>query len=101
MSDIHVILDRARKELLELTTRNRLLDTPRGRPRALTVEVVDERSAEIFDLLVGQGRKLGFLAPPGKHRDRRVHDPTDDPFVDLAPPEEDDLGCGWRRRPPS
>ena len=90
MGDLRGILDRARKELLELSPRNRLLDTPRGRPRALLVEVVDERSAEIFDLLVGQGRKLGFLAQP-EIAESDEPDTAQDAFSGLAPPEEADL----------
>ena len=64
MDDIRSILERARKDLLELTTRNRLLNTPRRRMRAATIEVVDERSDQIFDLLVRHRRKMGFLARP-------------------------------------
>lgn len=54
-------LESARRELLDLTTRNRLLDTPRHRTRAKTVEVVDEKGDEIFRLLFLEGRKLAFL----------------------------------------
>jgi DNA polymerase III delta prime subunit len=90
MDDIHSILERARKDLLELTTRNRLLNTPRHRPRAATIEVVDERSDQIFDLLVRHRRRMGFRARP---QESAAGDPdqTNDPFADLAPPDDDDL----------
>jgi hypothetical protein len=90
MDDIHSILDRARKGLLELTTRNRLLNTPRRRPRAATIEVVDERSDQIFDLLVRHRRKMGFLARPQESAADDA-DQTNDPFADLAPPDDEDL----------
>jgi Protein of unknown function (DUF4011) len=90
MDDLHGILERARKELLELTTRNRLLNTPRRRPRAATIEVVDERSDQIFDLLVRHHRKLGFVARP-EESGGEASDQTIDPFADLAPPDDEDL----------
>jgi very-short-patch-repair endonuclease len=57
-------LDRARTELLDLSGRNRLLNTPRRTRTARTVEVVDERSEEVFRLLVEQGRSFTFA--PGR-----------------------------------
>jgi hypothetical protein len=56
----------------------------------LLVEVVDERSAETFDLLIGQGRKLGFLAQP-EIVEPDGPDTAQDAFSGLAPPEEGDL----------
>jgi hypothetical protein len=90
MYDIHSVLERARKDLLELTTRNRLLNTPRHRTRAAIIEVIDERSDQVFDLLVRHRRKMGFLARP---QESTVDDPdqTNDPFADLAPPDDEDL----------
>jgi Protein of unknown function (DUF4011)/AAA domain len=58
-------LDRARLELLDLSTRNRLLSTPRRSRTARTIEIVDEYSAEIFRLLVREGRALTFAAGRG------------------------------------
>ena len=57
-------LETARRELLDLTTRNRLLSTPRHSPRAKTVEIVDEKASEIFRLLVTEAKKLSFLPKP-------------------------------------
>jgi len=62
-------LESARRELLDLTTRNRLLATPRHSSRAKTVEVVDERSTEIFRLLVAEGKQLSFLPKPTEDED--------------------------------
>src|SRR3954447_3996809 len=57
-------LDRLRTELLDLSARNRLLNTPRRSRYARTIEVVDERSQEIFRLLVQEGRAFTFT--PGR-----------------------------------
>jgi hypothetical protein len=59
-------LDRARLELLDLSTRNRLLSTPRRSRTARTIEIVDECSVEVFRLLVREGRALTFAAASGK-----------------------------------
>ena len=57
-------LERARTELLDLSARNRLLNIPRSAKSARTLEVVDERSDEVFRLLVGASRPFTFL--PGR-----------------------------------
>ena len=59
-------LDRARAELLDLSARNRLLNVPRFSKAARTVEVVDERSAELFRLLVREAKAFTFV--PGKEK---------------------------------
>jgi Protein of unknown function (DUF4011)/AAA domain len=89
MDDIRNILEQARKDLLELTPRNRLLSTPRRRPRAATIEVVDERSDHIFDLLVRHRGRMGFLARP--QQNSADDSDENDPFDDIAPPDEEDL----------
>jgi len=53
-------LDAARQDLLELSTRNRLLSTPRHAKRARALEVVDEKSDELYRLLVEGGASLTF-----------------------------------------
>lgn len=50
----------ARQDLLELSTRNRLLSTPRHRKRAKAVEIVDERSGIVFARLVEGGKTMTF-----------------------------------------
>ena len=49
-------LERARMELLDLGARNRLLHVPRFSKSAKTIDVVDERSAEVFRLLVRESK---------------------------------------------
>ncbi len=41
-------IERARTELLDLSARNRLLNVPRFSKSAKTIDIVDEKSAEIF-----------------------------------------------------
>ena len=68
-------LERARMELLDLSARNRLLHVPRFSKSAKTIDVVDEKSAEIFRLLVRENRPLTFL--PGRP-DRAVAESTEE-----------------------
>lgn len=57
-------LQQARRELLDLSGRNRLLNTPLGRGRSTRVDVVDERSTDVFRLLVLERREMSFAAAP-------------------------------------
>jgi hypothetical protein len=54
------LLQNARLELLDLTARNRLLNTPRRSRRSISLEIVDEIGAEIYRLLVRENRSLSF-----------------------------------------
>ena len=55
-------LDRARTELLDLSARNRLLNMPKSGKSSKTIELVDERSSEVFRLLVA-GHRVEEIAP--------------------------------------
>ncbi len=84
-------LDRARTELLDLSARNRLLNMPRSAKGARAVEIVDEKTAEIFRLLVREGRPFTFVAG----RAARAGDETEagddvDEIDDLAQPDDDE-----------
>lgn len=61
---LHSKLEAARKDLLELSTRNRLLNTPRGGSRLRNIEIVDELSEAVFRVLVREQKALSFL--PGR-----------------------------------
>lgn len=61
-SGLHHVLENARRELLDLTTRNRLLHTPRNRTRSTRLEIVDEMSDEVYWRLAVQGKAMSFLA---------------------------------------
>ncbi len=54
-------LNTSRQTLLDLSTRNRLLHIPRRSKNIKTIEVVGESSVEVFQLLVKEGKTLGFL----------------------------------------
>lgn len=54
-------VNRARLELLDLSTRNRLLNTPRS-GRAKTVEVINELAKVMYKTLVVDGKRFTFVA---------------------------------------
>jgi very-short-patch-repair endonuclease len=55
-------LERARMELLDLSARNRLLNMPRGAKGARSIDVIDEKSDEVFRLLAREGKAFAFVA---------------------------------------
>ncbi|UAY76419.1 DUF3320 domain-containing protein [Pseudoxanthomonas sp. X-1] len=59
--DLKSKIEKARLELLDLSTRNRLLHTPRG-GRAKTVEVVHELAKAMYQTLVIDGKRFTFVA---------------------------------------
>ena len=63
-STLRLKLQDARMGLLDLSARNRLLNTPRSAKNARTIEIVDEKAAEVFRLLVVEERSLTFT--PGR-----------------------------------
>ena len=65
-SEISLRLEAARKELLDLGLRNPLLNF---RSRTRRIDVVDELAAEVFRILVAEGRKMTFAALPGAQDD--------------------------------
>ncbi|WP_119680768.1 DUF3320 domain-containing protein [Indioceanicola profundi] len=83
-------LERGRMELLDLSTRNRLIHLPKSRTTK-TIEVVDERTDEVFRLLVGEGKPFTFSAgrraPGEKPEDSQEQDSQE--ITVLAQPEDD------------
>ena len=87
-------LERARTELLDLTARNRLLNIPRSSTTARTIDVVDEKTSEIFRLMVAESRPFTFL--PGKASIKVGLGKTDgdveaEQIDDLAQPDNDSV----------
>lgn len=80
-------LEKARTELLDLTARNRLLNVPRSAKSLRTIDIVDEKSAEIFRLMVTENRPFTFLA--GKAV--AGAETTGDELAELAQPDDDSL----------
>jgi hypothetical protein len=64
MANIGDILNTSRKELLDLSTRNRLLSIPIDSKAARIVQVRDELSEQVFRLLVTEKKTFSFL--PGR-----------------------------------
>lgn len=56
-------LEEARRELLDLSARNRLIHTPRRQQRSSSIEVIDEKAAHVIAALTG-GRSMTFLPRP-------------------------------------
>lgn len=77
---------RDRRSLLDLSTRNRLLNVPMRTRNVRTVELVDERSSQVYRLLQ-EGKGLSFL--PGRNL-------TDEERAELA---EDDVETGGIPQP--
>ncbi|MGV7209250.1 DUF3320 domain-containing protein [Oxalobacteraceae bacterium A2-2] len=83
-------LERARTDLLDLSARNRLLNIPRSAKSARVIEVVDEKSSEIYRILVTEGKTFTFL--PGRAASVSAsaqHD--EDEITDLAQPDDDSV----------
>ena len=80
-------LERARMELLDLSARNRLLNIPRSSRTAGTIEIVDERSAEVFRLLTRENRAFTFLAGRTSEGEPETEDKSEE-ILTLAQPED-------------
>lgn len=88
------IRDRLLKErhaLLDLSTRNRLLNTPLRTRNNRAIEIVDEMASEVFRLLTSN-KALSFL--PGvqlSEEERAELDPDDDVTGGIPQPEDDTI----------
>ncbi|MEM7586831.1 MAG: DUF4011 domain-containing protein, partial [Acidobacteriota bacterium] len=88
---------------MELSTRSRLINTPRRKTRIRTIEVIDELSVEIYRILVVEGRKMSFLPAPEPVTDEpAVEDSSIEAFGQyLAQPDDsptDSQGTATRHR---
>ena len=85
-------LEKERKELLDLSTRTRLLDVPRRLTRVKTVEVVDELADEVFRILAQNKTPMSFL--PATDEAMRAaldgEEPSPEQFSWLAQPDDND-----------
>ncbi len=57
-------LNSTRKDLLDLSARNRLINTRRSAARSSRLDVVDELAEEVFRILIVEKRKMSFLGKP-------------------------------------
>ena len=56
------LLDDARRRLVETGTRNLLIHVNRATTRANSLNIVNERTSDVFDLLRVNGKRMRFLA---------------------------------------
>jgi very-short-patch-repair endonuclease len=89
VADVVKRIQNARRELLDLSARNRLISTPRGTSQGRRIEIDDERSEEVFRLLVRERKVMSFLPGSGEVEDNPVDEET---TVRLMQPEEVDAG---------
>ncbi len=90
-SPLDDIFARTRRNLLDLSLRNRLINTPLGSTRSRRLDIVDEPSDEVFRLLVREQKSFTFLPAIEKDRedDAEKHlsllgQPDDEPFGAVA-----------------
>src|SRR5215813_2353082 len=80
-----------RQALLDLSTRNRLLNTPLRTRNNRAIEIVDEKSNEIFRLLTG-GRTFTFVPGAKLSEEEKANlDPDDDVTGGIPQPADDEL----------
>ncbi|MDJ1506422.1 DUF4011 domain-containing protein [Xanthocytophaga agilis] len=96
-------LEDNRRELLDLSSRNRLISIPLSSKIARVVQIFDEKSEEVFKKLIGEKKAFTFL--PGKIvKDSKVVGEEDksntDLLVELPLPEDDpvDATTGLAKR---
>lgn len=85
-------LERARMELLDLSARNRLLHVPKFSKSAKTIDVVDEKAAEVFRLLMRENKVFTFIAGrPDRAGTAAEEDELEEDLsvIDLGQPEDD------------
>ncbi len=80
------ILDHARQDLLDLSARNRLISTPRDTSGSKRLDIIDERSNEVFRHLVREKKAFTFLAGRGADGHQ---DAIPDPIPALAQPDDE------------
>ena len=95
MSTVITQLEISRQSLLDLSTRNRLINIPLKSKTAKIIEVVDELSPEICRLLLKEGKALSFLAGKAK---KKSEAPTEEDGVS-APLEDDEDHFGELPQP--
>lgn len=87
--ELALLLEGARKRLVETGTRNRLIHVNRSSQRANVLNIINERSDEVFDILRVNRRKMKFLATK-KDEDEKSQDEEINLAVDVAAEEFDE-----------
>src|SRR6185312_7711722 len=76
----------ARNRLIQTGTSNRLVHTARFAKRSKAIDIVDERSADCFRILVRDGRRMRFAADA----DARETADADEPLLRAGPAAADE-----------
>ncbi len=84
------LLKKARQSLIETGTRNRLINFPKGNSKIKALEIVDELSDQIFEILLRSGRKMSFLS--GRAGITNSEATQGDLGVYLPPPDDAERG---------
>lgn len=86
-------LEENRRELLDLSTKNRLISIPLGSKSARLVQIFDERADEVYKRLITERKTFTFL--PGKVRSKsqtsNEMDEDVEQLVELPLPDDDDV----------
>ena len=99
-------LDDSRRDLLDLSTRNRLISIPIGSKSARIIQIYDEKSMEVYRRLITDKKTFTFLAgkgqvdlfPTKREANDTIPDDTEQ-LVDLPLPTDDkDLATGKSKR---
>lgn len=83
---VRKLFEETRRRLVETGTRNRLIHVNRQNKRSNSLEIINERSNDIFGLIVTSGRTMRFLAT-GRDKESDSDTPSlalDNGAVDLA-----------------
>ena len=80
------LLKKARQSLIETGTRNRLINFPKGSSKIKALEIVDELSDQLFQILLRNGKKMSFLA--GRAGTASPEDPQSNLGIYLPPPDD-------------
>lgn len=84
-SSIYLKLEASRKELLDLGLRNPLINYKR--PKSKGLQIVDEKSDHIYDILVNQQKTMSFSGKPDKE--------SGSPVLEFIEPTPDVLQQGY------
>src|SRR3979411_2818995 len=97
MAQLEKLLEESRRELLDLSTRNRLLSIPLESKSARVIHVRDEKSDVVFRLLVAERKAMGFL-PGVETKSKPLQTEEAGPIVgDLEEDEIDETTLGASR----
>lgn len=97
MVDLDARLAAARKDLLDLSARNRLISTPRGSGRSSRLEIVGETCDDVFQRLVTEQKATTFAPAADKPEPAESAAPGSDADLRSQPAEEQEPGETARR----